>query len=571
MNRVFKFLIISLLLIAGLYAGFVLAAPFEVLRSEIFFVNPGGSGGIAGLNGTYLHRTAAAFIVDNFSLSNLTVNITGYINGTNSTYQVELLMQLGAVNGSRAPNNGTGGAGAQNNESVWHLGIITTFGNGSVLVNGSNFSIVSNRSIPDGNHTWYFNVSNKVNGTSSSNMSSFNLTYVVDTSRPLIEFSSETENNNTNLTSRSNIFVNISFNESNVWNVTFILANGTGLYENTTPSFNKTVFVNGNWSTTAEYNRSMWVNYSSLVDGNYTINVSVTDRFNNKNKSLNLYRFITIDTLAPSISVSASPTGPAAGETVTLVCTATDAQDASPVMELAVKRPGHSNFEVISGSPQTAYAYTDTTGEGQYTVRCTSTDRYSVSGSSTKTFTVATAASTGTGGAAGGAAGGSVTSENEVTPEEEVVPAEAEEVAVSIAETDTWDTTGSVSYTDAVEGTVYSFDFVDASGEVAAHSIEVKELNEADGLAVFIVQSDAQEVQVAVGESKEVDLDGDGVSDLLITLNGISDGVADVSFAKAGTWTVIPTGAEKVSLTWLWVILALVVVALVVYWSMRRK
>ncbi|HLC22543.1 MAG TPA: hypothetical protein VJJ79_02110, partial [Candidatus Nanoarchaeia archaeon] len=111
---------------------------------------------------------------------------------------------------------------------------------------------------------------------------------------------------------------------------------------------------------------------------------------------------------------------------------------------------------------------------------------------------------------------------------------------------------------------------VDASGEVAAHSIEVKELNEADGLAVFIVQSDAQEVQVAVGESKEVDLNGDYVSDLLITLNGISDGVADVSFAKAGTWKEVPAQAA-VSYTWLWVILALVVVALVVYWSMRRK
>ena len=555
MNRVFKFLIISLLLVIGLYGGYVLAV------NPAHLVNH-----ISPVNATYATNGSAGLLnfIINSSTSNFTANFTGRINTTNgSSVLVQLLMQLGGDNGSRASNN------SNVNGSILYLGTAVAVNDTNTSGVSNTFSIVSNKSLPDGNHTWYFNASIANAGESfTSNMSGANFTIVIDNSRPLLAYLSDTETNNSNLTTRDNIAVNVSVYEWNIANVTIYIQNGSAIASgNTTPGFNKTTFAagpreSGNLS-------SQYMNFSLLADGNYTLNVTTTDLFNQINRSGN--RIITIDTTVPVITHTTTPTDALLGDIVTLVCTATDNLDGSPVMSLELKRPTQSSYTVLSSQAQSAYKYA-TIESGTHSVRCTATDYAGKSTSSTKTFAVAGSGegSADSGGAAGGSSG-SRGSGGEVTPEEVVPEEQAKEVAVPIANVDTWETEGSVSYTDVSVGKLYTFEFVDATKQVANHTIEVTDVNEEQGYVIFLVQSDAQEVTVLVGEGKEVDLDQDGFSDLLITVNGITAGVADVSFAKVGTWREI-SGEEKGLSLRVWVVVAVLVLSLGLgtYWYFRR-
>ncbi|MBX4212283.1 hypothetical protein KW787_02405 [Candidatus Pacearchaeota archaeon] len=107
-------------------------------------------------------------------------------------------------------------------------------------------------------------------------------TITVDTVLPLISIGVGTDNDGINV-SRSNIYVNVSVTELNEANITFSLFNTTGIANSTT------------FSTAV---RSM--NWTSLPDGNYTYNVTLTDQANNRNTTIT--RRITLDTTIPLIS-----------------------------------------------------------------------------------------------------------------------------------------------------------------------------------------------------------------------------------------------------------------------------
>jgi len=59
------------------------------------------------------------------------------------------------------------------------------------------------------------------------------------------------------------------------------------------------------------------------------------------------------------------------------------------------------------------------------------------------------------------------------------------------------------------------------------------EYTQTDGDSIkIIVQSDPQELDLNPGESKKVDLDNDGVYDLLVTFNSYTDGEADITYER---------------------------------------
>ena len=62
------------------------------------------------------------------------------------------------------------------------------------------------------------------------------------------------------------------------------------------------------------------------------------------------------------------------------------------------------------------------------------------------------------------------------------------------------------------------------------HNVKVNELTE-DSITIEI-NSDPIFATLNVGESKEIDLDGDGVNDLKVTFNGLVDGEADLTYEK---------------------------------------
>ena len=112
-------------------------------------------------------------------------------------------------------------------------------------------------------------------------------TIILDTTNPLVSYSSETETSGSILT-RAYIIVNASASDTNLKNVTINLYNSSGLV-----------------SSSVNTSSPAYVNFSSLADGEYYFNVTVYDYAGNVNSTVT--RNLTLDTLTPLIEF-VSPT-----------------------------------------------------------------------------------------------------------------------------------------------------------------------------------------------------------------------------------------------------------------------
>jgi hypothetical protein len=92
--------------------------------------------------------------------------------------------------------------------------------------------------------------------------------------------------------------------------------------------------------------------------------------------------------------------------------------------------------------------------------------------------------------------------------------------------------TGEADLTGLVVGDVFTWTI---DGE--SHSGKV--LSVGAGYAVIQISSDPQDVKVLVGETKQVDVDGDGIMDIAVTLSSITSGKANVKIVDL-TWTTPP-------------------------------
>ena len=456
-----------------------------------------------------------------------TFNFT--INGTRESYFAELF-----INGTQS--------GAAN------------------VTNGSTQSIVSNVTLTDTNYTFFVNSSNATVANVSTTWE-----LIVDGTYPLIDYNGTgTVANNSNNTVNS-VVINVTFTEANFANFTFRLENLTNMIDNTTPGENTTVITS---------NTTTSVNFSDLADANYSINVSITDLANSINTTVQ--RYVVVDTTAPTISHSISATTVPSSESVTFSCSASEILDVSPDVDLLIQKPSETSYTLLSDDEESAFSYSDTDEDGEYSVQCRATDFSGNIGTSILTFTVEGAS--GSSGSSGGSSSSSSSApeedeevEEEDEAEEEEEEAVEEEESVAIEESDSWDSEGTVSYEGVSEEEVYTFDFVDEEGVSEEHNIMIEEVNEEEAYVIFTVESEAQEIQVYVGEVEEVDLDQDGFADLEITVNSITDGVADVTFAKVGVW---PEAEEEVvggSQAWIWGLVALLVLLVAIVVFVTRK
>ena len=105
----------------------------------------------------------------------------------------------------------------------------------------------------------------------------------IDTTFPLIDYGTGTVSNGANL-SQSNVYINVTVVETNEANITFRLFNSSG-------SVNTTTLGAGNRT----------FNFTSLVDGVYTYNVTVADLANNQNTTST--RTIRLDTTASNATL----------------------------------------------------------------------------------------------------------------------------------------------------------------------------------------------------------------------------------------------------------------------------
>jgi hypothetical protein len=108
-------------------------------------------------------------------------------------------------------------------------------------------------------------------------------TITLDTSNPLIDFVSPTEDNNT-FVSRNWVFVNVSVTELNEDTITFEIYNDT--------------LVNSTSSTSGQRE----INWTNLADGEYYYNVTINDSAGRENNTET--RLITLDTTKPFVDIN---------------------------------------------------------------------------------------------------------------------------------------------------------------------------------------------------------------------------------------------------------------------------
>jgi len=160
-----------------------------------------------------------------------------------------------------------------NCDSVWYTN--DTYATNTTLACGTNITTIT---WTEGNH----NVTIWMNDTANNINLSF-IAFTIDTTNPLIDYDAQTEANESNF-SRDFIYVNITLTETNFQNMSFALYNDTDTINQT------------NYTTATSQ-----INWTGLDDNNYTYQVNVTDKANNKNYTG--LRIITIDDTAPTVDV----------------------------------------------------------------------------------------------------------------------------------------------------------------------------------------------------------------------------------------------------------------------------
>ncbi|HLC87145.1 MAG TPA: hypothetical protein VJH65_02630 [Candidatus Nanoarchaeia archaeon] len=295
--------------------------------------------------------------------------------------------------------------------------------------------------------------------------------------------------------------------------------------------YNDTATVNTTMFTTAVLN----INWTNLSQGNYSYEANATDNSNNKNSTGK--RYIYLDTTAPSISsFSCSPDSVSKDATVTCSCTGSDSG---------------------SGVSTTSFNVNPSTSStGTFTETCTITDYAGNSVSTTTTYSVTSSSS---GGSAPSGSSGTTWSNTYLYDNfdlEEMAPLtrmfkEQERARVSIG------------------------------GE--KHYIGILEINP-DNVKI-IVSSTPQEATLNVGDTRKFDVSDDNFYDIQVTLNGISNNLADLAISSiheeitpetvaleeekeeiAAGEEAKPEEAEKTKRGWqVWIFVAVIVLIIIVF------
>jgi len=374
---------------------------------------------------------------------------------------------------------------------------------------------------------------------------------VVDTIVPSLSYNSNTETSNSAV-NRDFIFVNVSASDTNnvSSNLTFFLYNGTS---ETLVRSNVTNYTTNTF------------NWTGLAEGKYIFNVTANDSATNSNSTAS--RTFYLDRTNPTATASCSPSTIYEEESFPCTCSGTD-----------------SLTSVTTSASSNSGSTTDTSVIGFYTYTCTVTDAVGNSGSDTATYTVL---NIGGGGPAG-------------PPKK----------------TNSW-----TKITPGAATIMKDFD-----AEVGVKQIQIEVNNEAQNVKITVTKYDGKPAEVSVSKSGKVyqylqinaqnlgtkldkatvqfrvekswassnGLDKDEVSvykfdegsskwnklattyasedDTYYYYDAELDSFSYFAIAEGAT-TVPETGAtpeEGRNLTWLWILIALVIIA-VVWWMMRKK
>ena len=235
--------------------------------------------GFVGINSIRFNATDGEYWSDysnsvTLNVTNTTINVTlnSPINNYNSsTTSITFNCSANIISGNNNLTNIT--------LNIWNsTGLYNTTTNTTINTNSTN-STFDVTVTPDGDYTWNCQACNNESECTST-QNNYQLT--IDTTYPVVAFSSETENNYTNV-SRTWIYADVNVTESNEKNISFSLYNDTsGLI------LNKTDYATPQRT----------INWTGLSEGNYTYNVTVCDYVDYCNSTET--RLIVLDTTPPN-------------------------------------------------------------------------------------------------------------------------------------------------------------------------------------------------------------------------------------------------------------------------------
>ncbi|MBI3623092.1 hypothetical protein HY212_03375 [Candidatus Pacearchaeota archaeon] len=531
---------------ATLYNGVTVLGYNDSFSSNLFNVTI-GSNVTSQINVT-INLTINSAPTDN---STLKINVTNIYAGVNVSYDSLFYVSGLTTIDSANPylEYGTGTTSSANlsqgyinvnisaNDTVSNLGtIIIYLYNATSQVNSSaNSSLSATRAIHTFNFTNLIDGTYYINATVNDSYSHVNSTstrtITLDTVAPTVTLPAYT--NATIKQNTQSLTLNISITDATSGlggSLCLVDVNGT----------NQTLTPSGGWCNSSS------IALTGLSDGNKTIKVYVNDSANNL--ALNNSYVVLVDTTSPSASPSCTPSLAHTGDTVTCTCSGSDS---------------------TSGVATTSATSTPSTANtGTFSYGCTVTDNAGNSASASTSYNVELLGSGG--GSSGGGGGGSSTT--------------------------TFWTAGTYAISDAQFKEGHSMEIL-AKQRVKLkianqdHYVGVKTL--AVGSALISVSSDPQEKTVLVGDEWKVDVTGDKYYDLSVKLTSISNNKATVaikSIYEAIPQTPPPTPAPAAnsgepvitgkattgetqgkSLSWLWIVLGIIIVALIVWLIMHNK
>ncbi|MDD5191555.1 MAG: hypothetical protein PHH54_02805 [Candidatus Nanoarchaeia archaeon] len=392
--------------------------------------------------------------------------------------------------------------------------------NYSMSSNGSTTAYnATNSSIADGNYTarfWCNDSSNNINNSVNKQVN-----FIIDNVAPTtIAFGTNTEVDLANL-SQSNIYINVTNAvELNEDNITFNIYYSNGSIAN----------------STARTNKARLINVTGLTDGNYTYNVTVYDKGGSSNSTAT--RTIRLDTHAPNVTFSCTPTTLTKSGTVTCDCVATDTNS------------GLLSAPSFTINPLVEY--------GTQTTTCTVGDFAGNNITESISYTVSGGAPASSGGGGGGSSS------------KTYVPS-AGQISAGY--------TQQLKSNERVKLTIAS----------QTHYVTVSSLTTTN--AKISVSSTPQTATLNIGETKKFDVTGDGYYDLNVKLNGIDASKADITVksiyeisaepsasssetAPEETTGTIGEGelpAEKNLTLWIVVIIIIVVLIVGIVWYYKSK
>ena len=508
----------------------------------------------------------------NFTINHSSVSVKENLTHVNITFPENVTFQ---IDGTQGVGNVTATEHAWNN--------ITRSNTSNVLIfNGTNSSNViifddGNASNPGKNYTFLW--TNASIGTPGK----YNITV-------LFMFNSSATVNRTNLS----IIVNdttipVSINVSSNLNASDIGLNRSFANVSGRLYINVTVFDNGNFSRSnvdfneitqvnvtvytiasvvnASYNMTSLMNFSNqgtqwntiintsqFDDGVYNISLFAKDQRGNVN-STNISN-VRFDNTVPTASPSCSNVN--TGDSFPCSCSGSDATS-------------DVNSSATSGTSDSPDGESVPSTTGTFTYTCIVKDMAGNSKTTTTTYTVSPAGGGGGSPVGGGGSSGytkTVTVAQDFAKEPATTQqlAEKERIKIQIPQT----TTGTGGATTTTKTT---------------HYVGVKDIKE--NSVVIEITSTPIVLEIAVGDEMKVDVNDDGMYDLKVKLNSITNNKADIKIEyvqekvpeeekeevteKGGVVDEKQPAKKKGGMMWLWIALIIIIIVIVVYIVMRMN